>query len=75
MIRKLSTQFLCKLAFENERVQHIICENLGFSPVLGEKICINSMPETLREQLKRNPGIYIYIYIYARNVGKNEREY
>eukprot|EP00826_Nyctotherus_ovalis_P059047 TRINITY_DN8179_c0_g1_i6.p1 TRINITY_DN8179_c0_g1~~TRINITY_DN8179_c0_g1_i6.p1 ORF type:complete len:294 (+),score=66.77 TRINITY_DN8179_c0_g1_i6:292-1173(+) len=56
LLRKLAAKLLCLLAYDNEETQTCICKHAGFNQ-LSDRICINSIPEVLKEKIRANPGL------------------
>eukprot|EP00826_Nyctotherus_ovalis_P029107 TRINITY_DN2295_c0_g2_i2.p2 TRINITY_DN2295_c0_g2~~TRINITY_DN2295_c0_g2_i2.p2 ORF type:complete len:283 (+),score=72.74 TRINITY_DN2295_c0_g2_i2:248-1096(+) len=79
-LRKLSAKLLCKLAHNSCATQLLICKNFGFTPLSG-RICINAVPEKIKELIrndarivkeiregaKTKEGIYWTLPLYEKN--------
>ena len=55
-LRKLSAKLLCKLVHNNCIAQQYICDNFGFTPLSG-RICINTIPEYIKELIRSDPKV------------------
>lgn len=79
-LRKLSAKLLCKLAHNSSAAQQLLCSNFGFTPLSG-RICINAVPEKIKEMIrsdarivkeiregaKTRKGIYWTFPLYEKN--------
>jgi len=55
-LRKKAAKLLCALAYNNEESQKYICSQSNFNQ-LTDKICINPVPEIIKEKIKQNPAL------------------
>jgi len=54
--RKYAAKLLCLLAYDNEETQACICKHSGFNQ-LSDRICINSIPEGIKEKIRMDPRL------------------
>jgi hypothetical protein len=61
-VRKTSCKVIIELLNNNEVLQNIFCEKFGFNPI-GNVICLNWLPRTLKENIKIDERVITEIKI------------